>query len=52
MLANYILAALAVVFLVAAAFGRATGRPSGQSATWFLVGAIFALVSVFLFVRR
>lgn len=49
--AKYILAALAIVFLLAGAFGRIAGRPAAQSRTWLLVGTIFAIVSLFLFTQ-
>jgi hypothetical protein len=45
MLAKYILGALAIVFLIA---GTARRRQI-QGRTWLLVGAIFAIVSAWLF---
>jgi hypothetical protein len=49
--AKYILAVLAAIFLLAAAFRRTTGGPPARSRTWLLVGAIFAAVSTWLFFR-
>ncbi len=53
MAAKYILAALSVVFLVLGAAGAlaACGRRRPQHRTWLLVGAIFAAVSAWLFLR-
>ena len=51
MTAKYILAILGSAFLIAGALGRLTGRPRPQTRTWLLVGAIFALVSLWLFTR-
>jgi hypothetical protein len=49
MAAKYILAGLAVVFVV---LGLARGVPSEpQSRAWLTVGAIFAVVSTWLFSR-
>jgi hypothetical protein len=48
MAAKYILGAFAVVFLVAAA-ARGSGHPQGR--IWLLVGAIFAAVTLWLFVK-
>jgi DMSO reductase anchor subunit len=48
MLAKYILAALAVVFLIAAAV-RGPGSPQGR--IWLLIAAIFGVVSVWLFAK-
>ena len=50
MAAKYILAGLSVVFLTMAA-GRVArdGRIQPQSRTWLIVGAIFAVVSTWLF---
>ena len=48
MLAKYILAALAIVFLVVA---TNRGPRSSQGRTWLRVALIFAAVSVWLFVR-
>jgi len=50
MLAKYILAVMAGVFLIAAAIRRARHGPGPQSRTWLLVGGIFAVVSLWLFV--
>jgi hypothetical protein len=50
MLAQYILAALAVVFLTLGTLGLTT-RPRPQARIWLLVGAIFGLVSFWLFAR-
>jgi len=47
--AKYILAALAVAFLLAGACRRLTRGPNPQSRTWLLIGAIFAVVSTWLF---
>lgn len=49
MYAKYVIAALAVVFLVAAATRLAAGRTGPQMRTWFIVGGIFACVSAWLF---
>lgn len=53
MLARYILAVLAVVFLGAALGRVASGRPLShpQTRTWLIVVVIFALVSLWLFQR-
>jgi hypothetical protein len=48
MLAKYILAALAVVFAIAAV---ARGSRSPQGRTWLRVAIIFTAVSIWLFVR-
>jgi hypothetical protein len=48
MLAKYILAALAVVFAIAAV---ARGPRSPQGRTWLRVAIIFTAVSIWLFVR-
>jgi hypothetical protein len=52
MAAKYILAVLAVAFLVAAA-GKASRHGHGhpQARTWALVGVIFGIVSGWLFSR-
>jgi hypothetical protein len=49
MAARYIFAALACAFLIAGSLGFITGRPRPQTRTWLLIGAIFALVSLWLF---
>jgi hypothetical protein len=49
--AQYILGALAILFLTLGTLGAATGRPRPQPRTWLLVGAIFAVVSLWLFAR-
>lgn len=54
MSAKYILAALSLVFLVLG-LSRATGatlQHSLQGRIWLFVGVVFALVSVFLFMRQ
>jgi hypothetical protein len=52
MLARYILAGLAVVFLAAAALRGAQGGWSHpQVKAWLLLGAIFAAVSAWLFAQ-
>jgi hypothetical protein len=51
MLAKYILAVLAAVFLIAATLRRVSGDGGPQSRTWLLIGGIFALVSLWLFTR-
>jgi hypothetical protein len=54
MLAKYILAALAVGFLVAAVL-RMTGERGWshpQVKTWFLLGGIFTVVSAWLFYQQ
>lgn len=48
MLAKYILAALAVTFLVA---GTSRGPRSGQGRTWLTIAGIFAVVSAWLFAK-
>jgi DMSO reductase anchor subunit len=48
MLAKYILGALAVIFLIAAA---TRGMRSPQGRTWLVVAAIFGAVSAWLFVK-
>ena len=54
MTARYILAALAVLFLVMAIARVVRGGPFGaaRARTWFLVAFIFGVVSLFLFFRR
>jgi len=54
MLAKYILAGLAVVFIAAAVLrlSAARGRSLSQVRTWLLVGVIFAVVSAWLFYRQ
>jgi uncharacterized membrane protein HdeD (DUF308 family) len=49
--AKYILAALAVVFLIAGVVRRVRdgGKPHPQSRTWLLIAAIFGGVSAWLF---
>jgi len=49
--AKYIIAALAVVFLIAglARLVRDGGRSHPQSNTWLLIAAIFGIVSAWLF---
>jgi Flp pilus assembly protein protease CpaA len=49
MLAKYILAGLAVVFLIAAV---ARGPRTLQARTWLIIAAIFAAVSLWLFLKR
>ena len=49
--AHYILAVLGCGFLIAGAVRRLSGEHGPQSRTWLLVGAIFALVSLWLFTR-
>jgi len=51
MLAKYILASLAVMFLAAAAFRLAADRgwSHPQVRTWLLIGVIFSVVSAWLF---
>jgi uncharacterized membrane protein YoaK (UPF0700 family) len=51
MAAKYVLAALAIVFLVLAAtrFARDGRRMTPASKSWLLVGAIFLAVSLWLF---
>jgi hypothetical protein len=48
MMTKYILAGLAVVFLIAAA---TRGWKGPQARTWLLVAAIFGAVSLWLFAR-
>jgi hypothetical protein len=52
--AKYILAALAVVFLVAALVrvSRGGGLSHPQTKTWLVIGVIFAAVSAWLFSVR
>jgi hypothetical protein len=54
MLAKYILAALAAVFLGAAAvrITRTRGWSHPQARTWLLIGAIFGVVSAWLFYQQ
>jgi hypothetical protein len=49
--AKYILAVLACAFLTAGGLhlGRDGGKQHPQSRTWLLVGAIFGIVSAWLF---
>ena len=49
--AKYILAVLAVIFVIAALrrFGRDSRHFDGQSRTWLLIALIFAVVSAYLF---
>jgi len=49
--AKYILATLALAFLLAGAGRHVTRGPNPQARTWLLVGAIFAAVSLWLFAR-
>jgi DMSO reductase anchor subunit len=49
MTAKYILATLAIAFLIAALI-RGPGTPQGS--TWLLIAAIFGIVSAWLFARR
>jgi hypothetical protein len=51
MAAKYILGVLSVVFLVAGAMAVAGGQASrrSQGRTWLTIGAIFAVVSLWLF---
>ena len=52
MAAKYILAVLAVVFLVFGAWRAATsGRRHPQARTWLLIAVIFGGVSLWLFSR-
>jgi hypothetical protein len=53
MYAKHILAVLAVVFIVLAfrRLGRGGGAGHPQARTWFIVGGLFAVVSVWLFSR-
>jgi hypothetical protein len=48
MLAKYILATLAIGFLIA---GAARGARSSQGRTWLVIAAIFGAVSLWLFTR-
>ena len=51
MAAKYILAGLALAFLLAGAarLVGVSGRPNAQGRTWLLIGIIFGAVSVWLF---
>lgn len=49
MLAKYILAALAVVFLVLAITRRTNPLSHPQTRAWLIIGVIFAAVSAWLF---
>ena len=49
MAAKYILAALAVVFLVLALTRRANPVSHPQTRAWLIIGVIFAVVSAWLF---
>jgi hypothetical protein len=49
---KYVFAALAIVYLVLGTKrAREGGASRAQARTWLLVGAIFGLVSVWLFAR-
>lgn len=49
MAARYILAALAVVFLVLAVSRMGSGKAHPQRKTWLIIGTLFAVVSAWLF---
>ena len=49
--AQYILAVLAVAFLAAGTYRLVTSRNPAQARTWLTVGAIYALVSLWLYTR-
>jgi hypothetical protein len=51
--ARYILAVLSIAFLIASGRNWVHGRDwrHPQTRTWLMVGAIFALVSIWLFTR-
>jgi hypothetical protein len=53
MAAKYVLAFLSIAFLAAGALRltRDAGKLHPRSRTWLIVGAIFALVSTWLFAR-
>jgi hypothetical protein len=53
MAAKYILSALAIAFLFTASvtFMRGPGTSHPQSRTWLITGAIFAVVSIYLWVK-
>ena len=53
MYAKHILGLLAIIFIALAfrRLGQAGGAASGQARTWFLVGAIFGAVSLWLNLR-
>jgi hypothetical protein len=52
MAAKYVLAGLSLLFLILAATRLgASGVRHPQVRTWFIVGAVFAAVSAWLFVR-
>jgi hypothetical protein len=48
MLAKYVLAVLAVAFLIA---GATRGPRTAQGRTWLIVAAVFGLVSLWLFAK-
>ena len=54
MAAKYILAALSVLFIVLGLrrMSRGGGASHPQSRTWLLIGAIFGVVSVYLFLQE
>lgn len=53
MIARYILAALAVAFLVAGALRASrAGASHPQSRTWLLIGVVFGAVSAWLFYQE
>jgi hypothetical protein len=52
MLAKYILGALSGVFLALAFMRIAGGGAKGQIRTWILIGAIFGIVSAYLFYQQ
>jgi hypothetical protein len=52
MLAKYILGVLSVVFIALAVMRTAAGGAKGQSRTWLLIGVIFGIVSLYLFMQQ
>jgi DMSO reductase anchor subunit len=56
MAAKYILAALSVLFLALAAIRMGSRAPHGgvhpQVKAWLIIGAIFGVVAVYLFVQQ
>jgi uncharacterized membrane protein HdeD (DUF308 family) len=52
--AKYILAVLACAFVIAGCLrlARDGGRQHPQSRTWFMIGAIFAVVSAWLWFQK
>lgn len=52
MAAKYILASLAVAFFCAAGFRMTRAGYADQARAWLLIGSIFSVVSLWLFVNE